>query len=650
MPKKLLRCIVVFTASAVFLSACSSAPSSDPATPSASAPAPEVVTPTVASVEQLLRQAEQAEQLHQRNEILVQAAGALLDNGDVHRAGAVLSLINPNQLRPIPAQQLRLERTRFAAALHNWPRVIELSDGLAAEFNQRAQRAAIHTLRWQAFHEQQQWLAAAEALVDASRYDNSISPQLIWQSLARVPAQSWRQDQYQRDELLRGWYSLMQRLTLALDQQQNVTLAVQAWQRAYPNHAAQPVSEYLLATTQNPQQQQIAVLLPLSGPLSGPGIAIRNGMLAAVQQETAEYGKNILFLDTARYSANELLTAIAQHNADTVIGPLDRDSIEAFATAKQAASVSGELPINFHQLWLNQPPSNWPGSEQGEAQNIAPSINLGTNSFFALDSESEAEISVRWLAAKGHQNILLLGADTQRTRNTANRIERWWRAAFAADKVRTELYTASTDMLETVQRALLVNESNQRINHVERFVSNDRSLRNQRGEAPELHYELRSRQDIDAIYLLGDANQVRLVKPYIDVSLSAFGTRIPVYATSIVNEEQRSRGENDLDGVFFSDAPFVLNSALMPDVRAQLTDNMQPFNISRQRLVAMGMDALSISPKLALMQQLPGYEYQGLTGRLRISQQIVERELDWARFDGHDIKLETSHVNSQRRN
>ncbi|PZA18695.1 hypothetical protein DMO24_24725, partial [Modestobacter versicolor] len=132
--------------------------------------------------------------------------------------------------------------------------------------------------------------------MEASRYDESISSQRIWQALAQTPAQTWRQDQYQRDELLRGWYSLMQRLTLALDQQQSVTLALQAWQRAYPNHPAQPLSEQLIASTKQPQQQQIAVLLPLSGPLSGPGIAVRNGMLAAVQQETAETAKNILFL------------------------------------------------------------------------------------------------------------------------------------------------------------------------------------------------------------------------------------------------------------------------------------------------------------------------------------------------------------------
>lgn len=639
MPNKFVRCIFVFAASAVFLSGCTTAPESE------REPAPELFTqpqPTDTSAQEHLEAAQQAALAHERYEHLVAAATLMLDAGDINRAGVLLSLINPQQLRPLPANRLELQRARFAAELHNWQRVLELTEGLDAQLNQRQQRAQIFQLRYQAFSQLQQFQDAAYALMQESRYLNEPNAQLVWNTLTDVPANFWRQERVERDELTRGWATLMQGITLALDNHQQIGAALQAWQRAYPTHPAQAVVESLLNDQTFIQSaEQIAVLLPLSGSLASSGIAVRNGILAALD---ADSGTNVVFFDTAQLSLADIHQQLSGSRVDVVIGPLDRQAIEQFIAAGadntltvDVADIPAIEPRKWQQLWLNQSPAEY-----------EPSVN---EAFFALDSESEAETSVRWLASKGHRNVLFLGPDTQRGRSTAILLEQWWQAQYGPQNAQSWFYTSSNDMVDSVQQALHVKQSAARIERAERLVNNERSLQSDRGEFPELHQEVRSRQDIDAIYLLGDANQMRLLKPYIDVNLSAFGRRIPVYASSLVHEEQRSRGENDLDEVFFSDAPFTLQHDLQTELKSQLSGAMQPWSLNRQRLVAMGYDAMQLASKLPVMQRLPGYSHAGLTGLLRISAQTVERELDWAKFDGHEIKLEhSSAINTSRRN
>lgn len=624
MPNKLARCIFVFAVGAIALAGCSSAPEQrtepEPVTDTRTPDAP------ATSADMLLAEARSAAPGYQQQELLLAAATQFLNEDNTQKAGVVLSVINPQQIRPEAANRLQLQKARFAAALENWQRVLELTDDLDQQLNQRAARAQLYTLRYQAFENSGKWLEAAQQLILRTRYTDDVDYAVIWQVLTQVPAEYWRESRYQSDELTRGWFSLMQQLTQALDYNRPVATALEAWQRTYPNHPAQNIAEEMLTTeifTHRPQH--IAVLLPLSGPLADHGIAVRNGVLGALSADRPEI---VSFYDTATLNPEDIQKRLLETGVDFVIGPLDRAAIDAFVPYAQGP---------WNQLWLNQQPDDMPMQSE--------------HAFFALDLESEAESAVRWLDSKGHKNILLLGPDTQRGRNTAMRLEDWWQQHHGNQSIRSAFYSSSNDMPEAVQEALSVTLSQQRIDRIEAVLARDQSLRSPRGEAAELNYEVRSRQDIDAIYLLGDANQVRLLKPYIDVNLSAFGKRIPVYASSAVHQEQRSLGENDLNNVYFSDAPWTLRDSLEPDLKQQLSNAMLPWTLNRQRLIAMGFDAFEMVPKFSIMLRFSGYQYPGLTGQLRISNQIVERELDWARFDGHEIKLEVqSYVNSRGRN
>jgi|GEM_PF-440791 len=618
-PKKLLSCLFLFSSAAFVLAGCSSAPA-----PSDTGERSEQTRtePTPAQPERLaateyLRRAQAETSSSRQQALLVQAAKGYFDDEQYQQAGVVLSFIQSRYLQPNDALQYNLQRARFAAYMGDWQRVIELADGLDQRLNQREQRLQALELRHQAYAAQGDYVAAAAALVSYGRYaPEQDRSEVVWQLLSSVPAEQWRTGVSHNDSVMRGWIQLFERLTQALDQSSPRGPVLQSWQRAFPQHPGRPLVEQLLTRPEiTAEIQRIAVLLPLTGQFADAGKSVRNGILARLTDR--ELPLQVYFYDTSQLSVEDLYQRLYEAEVDLVIGPLDRPTLESFN--QYALQRNAKAP--WAQLWLNNP----------EEKNTND-----RHAFFALDTVAEASDAANRLQQLGYQHVLVLGPDTNRGRGVASRfVEQWPQQAGYSQ--RAQFYAASTDIPDVVQQSLLVDRSQARIDAIERLVQ--QHVAAPRGTT-ELHYEVRSRQDLDAIYVGGDAQQVRLLKPYIDVNLSAFGRRIPVYASSSVHQEQLSRGENDLDGVIFSDAPWLLQPDLATALRQQFEQQLGRLSLNQQRLLAMGYDAMAIAPKVLAMNHLPGYTHNGLTGQLRIIEQKVERHLAWAKFEGHELKLE----------
>ncbi|GAA78509.1 hypothetical protein P20495_1000 [Pseudoalteromonas sp. BSi20495] len=200
---------------------------------------------------------------------------------------------------------------------------------------------------------------------------------------------------------------------------------------------------------------------------------------------------------------------------------------------------------------------------------------------------------------------------------------------YSETKPQIGLYNDKKDMPNTITSLLEVDKSKERIKTVKALFKQ------------EVENETRSRSDIDVIYILGDAIETRLIKPYLDVNVSTFADRIPLYASSKSHSKQIDRTDKgDLEGLYFTELPWMLNSQVkLHTLRAQY-DTLWPEQVDiSQRLFAMAYDAILVLPEIRQLSIVPGNEFSGLSGKLSInSSGHIERTLNWAQYSNRRIK------------
>ena len=183
-------------------------------------------------------------------------------------------------------------------------------------------------------------------------------------------------------------------------------------------------------------------------------------------------------------------------------------------------------------------------------------------------------------------------------------------------------------MQEILKQTLSVDESQNRIN----------ALRSRLRQA--IKTEARSRRDIDMIYIVGNPQQTRLLKPYIDVNISPFADIIPVFSSSrshSINTDQSTI--NDLRGLTFTQMPWLLSSSQQNKKLANTSKQLWPKRSdSLQRIFAMGYDSLHLLAKLPQMQQHHFIRYYGQTGILKLGQDnIITRSLLWGTYKRNKV-------------
>lgn len=604
MPKKLLVCIFALPF-ILLLASCAPTPDRAP-DESRAEPVPETTTEEEArSAEQWLDEARRATQVQQQLLALVNAAESFLNAEQVDQAGAILTQLDIRRMRPALAYRYQLQKARFYAALQQWDLAKTELEGLADQLTQRDERVAALKLSSDIHYAQEQHLPSARQLMVAQNYDrNENYAPLIFDRLSQVKSSYWRSPEPEANQVSRGWVQLMVYLTQALDRYSSVSQAMTVWQRNFPDHPATAISEQLQAESRLNEYTTIAVLLPEHGPLATQGKAVRDGLLSAL----ADKSYQVHFFNSANADFDVLINELRDLNPDYVIGPLDRDAVNTLIRYEDRP---------WTQLWLNQ---------TNEYRHITE-----RDTFFALDLGSETEYASNWLAQRGYQHALIAGPEGSRGRELAEIFSGNWLAHNPQGSVRSTHYSSATEMQDAIREALHVAASESRKDRVEQSLG-----------ARDLHHELRNRQDIDVVYLLGDAAQARLVKPFIEVSLSAFSERLPVYANSSVNQQRNLVGVSDITGLRFTESPWILPGHPNDELREQLITYNSGWGISQQRLAAMGYDSIQLLQRLHWMRQLPGYQFNGFTGRLRIVDGKLARELDWAIFDQQQIRREWS--------
>ncbi|WP_165924694.1 penicillin-binding protein activator [Lysobacter sp. N42] len=598
MPKKLFTCIAI-----LILTGCGSTPEPvETVTPVTVEPEPvEVIPPTA---EEWLEMAQETTSAYEAQSNLLMSATEFLNENRHHHAGAILTQMTPRLLRPEELQKYRLQRARFFVAIEDWESAESMMTDLVPRLSDIEDQLQGMQINYQlAAAKEAHFSAATQLIALQEATEGNDLTQDIWNHLRKVPVDVWREDVRARNDIERGWFEFMKTLTRALDRLENMSFAIESWQTNYPDHQATRIAADILG---NPSlstlAQRVAVLLPLSGQYAAQGEAVRYGMLAALSQRGQV---DVRFIDTSQFNRDEIAEQLELFDAQVVIGPLDRPAVQR---------VAGIEDRQWSQLTLNHAPDD---------------IQLDNTAYFALDLSAETQAAAYAMNLNGHRNILLLGPNNNRGQQLAELFTDFWSDNHPRESVDAHFYSTSNEMRDVVRQSMGVQASEDRQAYLESQFSGE-----------DIEMEFRSRQDIDAIYLLGDATQARLLKPFIDVSISAFANRIPVYANSTVNREAVTEGEADLDGVLFSDAPWLLPNHEQADLHQEMVGLLNGWDRNQQRLTAMGYDSIRLAPRFNLMRLIHGYEYNGLTGRLRIENNTVVRRLSWATFEGSTIQME----------
>ena len=443
------------------------------------------------------------------------------------------------------------------------------------------------------------WLAAQSL---AKRYrlsDAAIQPQLqkqLWSMIEKAQQTQARLDETQISADFSGWLSLYNilhgegELSLVLKQ----LYQWQTEQAGHPAAAMLPANLTAAIAGGCDLPKRIAVILPLSGKYKDQGLAIRNGLLQAML-ERDHLATQLHFYDSGRLLINDIYSQIQTHQEELIVGPLLKPNVRSLLEINQT-----QLPV----LALNQV----------DADQMAAHVN-----YFALTPESEAHNAVHFMRQLDVKHPLLLQAASSSYQRIGQAFEQAWQKPDTPDAKWTTAIVAegqSKVMQTQIQTIMDVTASKARASK----LSKDLGL--------SLEHEPRSRADIDAIYVAASPQQARLLKSFVDVTLSPFSEPVKV----LVGPRSHSEQHAELDGIYVADISLIQSEQFAP-LRHQLQALQPDWHYTDLRLFAMGYDTFNLLTQRLAMRQLPGYTVSGLSGKLSITAQgEINALTPWGRY------------------
>jgi hypothetical protein len=348
---------------------------------------------------------------------------------------------------------------------------------------------------------------------------------------------------------------------------------------------------------------QIALLLPLTGRQSASAIAVRDGFLTAYYSVPAANRPELHIYDTAQMSVAAALAQATGAGAGLIVGPLTREEVAA------AAAYSGPRPPMLTLNAVTGTPA---------AGNVLYQ--------FALSPEEEARQVARRVVADGNRaGVALVPANDWGRRVLAAFTQEL--AAAGGQLLDSASYDAgSTDYAAPISKVLRINESEARNKRLESVLGT------------RLTFQPRRRGDVGFIFSPGQSQQERLLRPQLRFY---FAGDVPTYATADAFEPNVNANQ-DLDGLIFPDAPWMLGGALVDSVRDATSAAWPTGGPKRNILFAFGFDAARLAMALRSMQSgnATSLSVDGLTGHLTIAADgHVLRDLMWAQVRNGEPRL-----------
>ncbi len=423
--------------------------------------------------------------------------------------------------------------------------------------------------------------------------------ELLWGFLKVSPAWS---SAVGFDTVGQGWIALVRIWRTAWEQPGRFSSQLAAWHAAYPNHPANQglVAEIVAAEKARlSYPEQIALLLPLSGPNAVQARVVQAGILAAYYRgQGTQPTLRVYDTDGSPTGARKALARATAAGADFVLGPL---------TAAGVQGVVSELP-RIPELALNYLPAN---------------LNPPDRFYqFGLSPEQEARTSAEQAVAQGLSRAVVLVPDTD------------WGARIAA------AFTRSLTLLGgRVLATATFRPQSQRFGATlsTAFGLDTSTQREQRLSAilgQPLGFTPHRRQDIQFVFFAAAYNTALLIPSQIAYY---HGLGLPLY--SISNVYRPGAGASNLVGTHFPVMPwFLAQTGAVAATREQLA-KLYPQNwVQFAPLYGLGYDAWRLVPLLTHGEQPLAQPVRGVTGTLGMgANRVIQRRADPARYTNNAV-------------
>ena len=453
----------------------------------------------------------------------------------------------------------------------------------------------------------------AERPIDEIRFRTALDPRLddpaanrtaLWSLVRALPGRTLESPPAGLEGAAGGWIELGRLARAHRADFAAFSAAARGWRQRYPDHpAAAAVLPELTARIrrEGSPPSHVALLLPLSGTFATAAAAVRDGFLAGWYTEKGDRPAVSIY-DTAADEPETVFRTAVSDGADFVVGPLRKEAI-----ARIASLPGRSVPL----LVLNALES------VHEPEEGAPTLYR-----FTLSPEDEARALADRARGDGHARAGLLVPDTEWGKRVEEAFTERWEASGAVVAGRSVYRGAAEDLAQPVRELLRIDANAERARRLRRTVR--RAV---------THQPL-PRRDLDFVFLAGFPREARLLRPQITFLRAP---DLPIYSTShVFTGVPEPKRDVDLEGVVFSDMPWVLNRPSTLDdgaLRERITALWPAAGEGFTRYYAFGLDGWRLQRRLHHLAAHPGEAVSGHTGRLSVEGDgRVRIDRAWARF------------------
>lgn len=577
---------------------------------------PEVNRET-ASIERLILAADNSTG-SESAELRILALEAMVDANDLHRAARQSALIA--NLTDLPQQQqvrALLAQAELALATEQPTQALRLlaeSDAVGFDQHPSLQRDYLLKLG-RAYQENEQYAESLNAylqlgtLTGNTRITDLNVHNKIWNALNQFSSTALDNFAFSANSYdSRGWVELA-RIVKSEQYSMKAQLdAVNQWQRIWSQHPASqqlPTKLTKLEQAWSQRPKHIGLILPLQ---DSAGKAIQEGFLSAYYaalDASREVPKVSVYDSSNSSIIYPLYDEAVASGADLIIGPLYKQLVNQLQQLEQLPVPT--LALNYADEEFNS------------------SINL-TQFGLAPEDEIEQTASLAWAA--GYRNAAIITPQSDDRFRLQQVFADTWRNK-GGRLISQTSFGGDSDYADVIKRVIAIDSSESRKQRLLDLLPRSN-----------IEFTPRRRNDIDFIFLIANPREGRQIKPTLAFY---FAEDIPVYALpSIYDGLDNQSANQDLDGIMFTDAPWILGD--FDPLKKNNAASLRPAQGPVQRFRAMGIDSFRLYPRLQQFAEQDIASILGATGILSMGDNgRIHRKLEVARFiDGKAILAESA--------